>query len=519
MEGTMTGTGKRRGFFFLPLILAGTFLFTSCGLSSFLKKDPSADIKKAVTGYFDEMQDGTFADNDYESDYADDVVFDGLTYADPDVQEIMNKSLEKIDVEIGDASGSVKSREGTCDVTVTYIDIEEILKNFEDGSESFDADALMDAVKNRKAPTDEADITLDMTYDSSAKTWLISDTVPVLKLLGKPYENIKFGPDASDAAAVVDSFMAALAAGDNQTIDALCTDDDSTEFFYDDAVMNKAQLTLYGNISCTYEKDPSISGSEAEVYASVTMPDYMQINDDLNNDVDFSANLLTPYLLAEIEGTDMDTADEQTRQIFADEMSDRMSASDAPTVTYDLVFTLTMDESTGSWLIENVPSEIYDYTFETDGSEDMYSVAALQALDNLYNAGAITEAEYNEYYVCFSGGDEASGNNSQVETCYASWYDIVSETSVDSYDAAVTTQLEYWMEFTTDMTGATFYYDWYDSDTSELLYSDSETLDSGVNNIRPALIYGDNELIPAGGYELVITLNGSILADEYVVVG
>ena len=75
------------------------------------------------------------------------------------------------------------------------------------------------------------------------------------------------------------------------------------------------------------------------------------------------------------------------------------------------------------------------------------------------------------------------------------------------------------MEFTSDMTGAEFYYDWYNYDTSELLYSDSETLDSGDDNIRPALIYGDNELMPAGNYELIITLNGSIFADEIVTVG
>ena len=515
----MIGTGKRRGFFFAPLILAGSFLFTSCGLSSLLVKNAAADIKKAVAGYFDEMQDGTFADNDYESDYASDVVFDGLTYADPDVQAIMNKSLEKIDVEIGDASGTVRSKEGTCDVTITYIDIEEILSNFEDEGEGFDADALMDAVKDRKAPTDEEDITLDLTYDTSAKSWQISDTSPLFDLLGKPYEAIAFGPDASDLTAPVDTFMAALAAGDNQAIDTVCTDYDSTDFFYDDEVMNQAKLTLYSNISYAYEKEPSVSGTEADVYVSVTMPDYTQINDNMNNDVDFSADLFTPYLLAEIEGTDIDTADEQVRQIFADEMSARMNASDAPRVTYDLVFTLTFDEETGSWLIENVPPEIYDYTFETDGSDELYAEASLKALENLYNAGAITEGEYNEYYIYLTEGDESSSDNSQVETCYASWYDIVSETSVDSYDAAVTKQLEYWMEFTTDMTGASFYYDWYNYDTSELLYSDSETLGSGDDNIRPALTYGDNELIPAGDYELIITLNGSLFADEVVTVG
>ena len=111
----MNKTIKRQGFLLLLLLTAGCFILSSCGLSLFGLSGGGAksDIEDAVKSYLDEIQDGSFSDSGYKSDYAEDTPFADLTFEDPDVKDIMDKGLEKMDYEIGDISGSVKDEEGT----------------------------------------------------------------------------------------------------------------------------------------------------------------------------------------------------------------------------------------------------------------------------------------------------------------------------------------------------------------------------------------------------------------------
>ena len=71
------------------VLLSVSVLLSSCGITSLLGSSAKSDIKKAAAAYLDEIQDGSFTDNEYESVYAEDAPFSELVFADPDVQEIM----------------------------------------------------------------------------------------------------------------------------------------------------------------------------------------------------------------------------------------------------------------------------------------------------------------------------------------------------------------------------------------------------------------------------------------------
>ena len=92
----------------LSAVLAGCFLLSSCGLDSLLGGGAKTGIKKAVTSYLDVIQDGTFTDDKYESEFANDTAFADLVLADDAVREIMDKGLTMIEYTIDAASGDVK---------------------------------------------------------------------------------------------------------------------------------------------------------------------------------------------------------------------------------------------------------------------------------------------------------------------------------------------------------------------------------------------------------------------------
>jgi hypothetical protein len=157
----------------------------------------SKDIEDAVEAYLDDMQEGAFTDDEYESDYADDTPFVDLTFADEASQAIMDAGFEQMSYDITDSSGTEKSEEGTCDVTITAVDVESILKDLEDSG--MDAATLLEAITDSDAPTEEYEITLDMTYDKDSKEWLVSDSDPLVEILGDPYTEIIFEPEGLSA--------------------------------------------------------------------------------------------------------------------------------------------------------------------------------------------------------------------------------------------------------------------------------------------------------------------------------
>jgi len=508
---------KKRALTLAATLMAFSFLLSSCSFGNLFGDGSKAGIKKAVTAYLDEIKDGTFADNDYETDYASDAAFEDLEFKDDKAKDIMNISLEKMSYEIGDISGSVKNATGTCDVTLTVLDMDAIIDDLESG-DGVTEDTLTDAVKSKKAPTTDAEITLDMEYDKDNKVWLVSDSEPLTDTFADAFVDLAF---TGDPTAVIDSFMAALAANDTATIDSLSPYYDSTYFFDSESYTSSIQAEFYGKITYEIGENPDVGDTTATVDVHMVLPDLASIDYELSNDLDITAKMVKPYLLAEINGGDTAAAEEEVAQIFVDAVSERLNASNLPTIEADTIFSLELDSDSGTWVISDFPTELTDISFDESTPDDIYTEATLQALSELLNEGSIDQATYDEYYAYYSGEttNTSVGGDIASDIYFSGWYDYNTQDYVDSYDAAVTTAIEYEIDFNSDWSGTTFYYDWYNEGGVTWCYNYSETMESGSYAMYPGLTFGDNELIPADTYRLVVSLeDGTTVADVQVTV-
>ena len=511
----------RRQVGLISIVLAGSFVLSSC---TFGVNSADAGIKKAVTAYLDVIADGTLTDDEYESEYADDTAFADLAFADDAVIEIMDKGFTKIEYTIDAVSGSVKDKEGSCDVTVTAIDVEEVLAGLEDVT--LDADTLMDAIKDKKAPTKDYEITLDMTYDSKDKVWLIADSSPLVEILGDPYTEITFGPAAGDPTAVIDTFMTALAEGDAATIDLISPYYDSTNFFDEDTDVMPMVLSFYSKISYEVVGDPTVTDTTADVNVTLTLPDIAAIIDAVSNDVDFMATVFKPYILASIQDADTTAADEQAAKAFSDKVAEKLDASDVPTITVDSIFQLEVNQETQAWDLYEIPAELYDIDSEPTISDEMSMDAAVIALDSLYQEGSIDQATYDQYMADLTGTtiatESTSGTNAnspETDITFAGWYDYNSEGYVTEYDSTITYTIEYDIEFSNEWPGLVVYYDYYNENGTVLIKSSTETLQSGQYDVYVPLETEDGSLIPADVYTVNLYLeDGTILATDTVTV-
>ncbi len=511
---------SHRSVVLASLLLVGSFLLSSCSLIGNLTGGGAAEgIKKVVASYLDDISDGTFTDDEYESEYADDSAFADLIFEEEDVIKIMDRGLTRIEYTIDAAEGSVKEETGTCDITVTAVDVEEVLSDLED--ETIDADILMDAVKDKGAPKQDYEITLEMTYDSDDKVWIVSDSEPLAEILGVPYTEITFGPSEGDLIAVIDTFMKALAEGDTDTIDEISPYYDSYTFFPDQEENIKSMHEkFYGNISYQVTGTSFTDETSAQIDVAMSIPDIAAIIEELSNDIDFMATILKPYMLASIQGGDTTAAETESQLMFYDKLEALMVSSEYPPISGDLVFKLEADEETGIWELYEVPGELYDIDAEPTGSDELYEEASLLSLDLLLQDGAISQADYDAALADYYGETTPSSVASPLADIYfTGWYDYDIGDYVTSYDSNVATLLEFNIEFYSEWPGLTVYYDWYNENASTLCYSDYEVMESGLYGIYPSLSFNDGDLIPADTYELVVYLDdGTILADEVITV-
>lgn len=162
---------------------------SSCGLINVggNKSDDAEDIESVVSDFLESLADGSFAEDDYKSELTTDKSFSKLKFEEKDAEKLMALALEKIEFEIGKIKGNQDDGEGTCEVTVTTIDLKAIL---DDLGDEFDFGDVEDAIKDKKAPTEENEITFEMEHDG--ENWLISDMADLTNVAGKPFSKLVF---------------------------------------------------------------------------------------------------------------------------------------------------------------------------------------------------------------------------------------------------------------------------------------------------------------------------------------
>jgi len=488
--------------------LAGCILLSSCSLLGG-NKAPAA-IKKTVAAYLDSIQDGSFTDDEYVSDYADDSAFADLEFADEAVRAIMDKALTRIEYTIDAASGDVKTEEGACDVTVTAIDVKEVLSGLED--KTLDADTLMKAIKDKEAPTKDYEITLDMTYDSSGKSWLVADSTPLTEILGDPYTEISFGPAAGSPAALIDTFMKALGVGDADTIDIISPYLDSTNFFDPDENVMKMATLFYSKIEYSVDGEPAVTDNSAEANVKMSIPDIATIVNEVSNDSEFMATVLKPYILASINSEDTTALEAEATKVIIGEVISRLNASDVPMLSVDSVFKMEQNQDTKKWELSEIPSELYNIDTSPTTSDESYMASATLAMDMLLQDGSIDQATYDQFMASLNGTTQPTntsvsndGSSPASDISFSGWYDSYTMEYVSSYDSATTTVIELDIEFNTVWTDLVLNYEYYNENGTILIKSATAVAESDGYSYYMPLDMNDGSTIPADTYVIIVT--------------
>lgn len=176
----------------LCFAFAGSIFLSSCNLFPVAesKKVLGDDVEKTVQLFLEEVQGGDFAENDYTSDYLDDDSSKDLKLEETKLQDAMDLAWEKMEFTIEESEGSEEDEEGSSEVLVTVIDIEEVVGELGDG---YNAKDLEKAMKDKKAPVMEETVKLELSFDEE---WIITDASELFELYSKPFEDVVLAPPA-----------------------------------------------------------------------------------------------------------------------------------------------------------------------------------------------------------------------------------------------------------------------------------------------------------------------------------
>lgn len=174
---------KRKVTSIMALALSGTMLLTSCSLvgskKDKKKTDLNEDIVEVVEGYFSNLAKMKF---DKVADVAEDTMWTELNPT-SDEEDVLEAFLKKVEIEVTEAEGDEDDEEGSATFTMTYVDLDEIVDDLDDDA---DADDLIDAISDKKAPTAEEEIEIDLVYDDD---WMIKDDSDIFETLVKGFES------------------------------------------------------------------------------------------------------------------------------------------------------------------------------------------------------------------------------------------------------------------------------------------------------------------------------------------
>ncbi|NLT12433.1 MAG: hypothetical protein GXY06_08500 [Clostridiaceae bacterium] len=447
-------------FSLLSLLLTVSILFSAC---SFTNRDrDTKDIEKAVESYLDELIDGTLADENYESEYADDTPLAEVYFADDAVVSVMHKVFELVDYEIGKVEGSEKDEEATCEVILTAPDVEDILDSLDEG---FSLEDLEEALTDKKAPTEEHEIEFELEFDDE---WIIIDTSEIAEILAEPFADISFGPNVEDAEAAMDAYLLALAEGDVDTINQIGDYYDADLIYNYESTPSTKRLAYYSMISFTSDGSPEAYTDYVSFKGTLSYPDSQAILNEVGSDVDLLAKIIKPELKSALAGEGpIDIVEDLSVAVEArmlELLSDPIYMLESE-VEIDMYY----DSSVDQWKISWLPTEVYSLATEASDLDYYLEEAKKVALEQLFADGEIDASLYDAYMYELFGIVNTTNASYTLDDLKTSFEEIAFYSwdlgeYVASFSAEETTQMSSDLYFYDNMTGAKLNYEFYFND-------------------------------------------------------
>jgi hypothetical protein len=198
-----------------------------------------------------------------------------------------------------------------------------------------------------------------------------------------------------------------------------------------------------------------------------------------------------------------------------------MNASDLTYWSFDASFVFEPGSDPGTWLISDVPQDLYDFDTSPAPSEKGFQKAIICAFDLLLAEGSIDQATYNVKLDEFGGG-LLPGDTivSDVKRVY--WTDYDSESEVTSFNSSTATKIAINVLYNHAWNGTAYTVKWYNQNGTTLIITQEDVMHNDSKHawswIGPGSVGSDGETMPADTYRVVYSLaDGTVIADESVV--
>jgi|GEM_PF-6402592 len=380
--------------FFMVIVFA-TVLLTSCDVLFDKSKE---EIKLVVEAYLAEVKDLSFVKNGFESDFSTEIIDKEVEYYDARSENAMHLAMENMTFEVIETSGSKKTGEGICNVSVTLPDLEKIITGGSDDSSEFATfEEFEDQVKTSKARTKTQTVSFYMKYNQEKSVWEISDTGGLKDLLINDFTSLHFGHPAGNPEERVEAMFTALAAGDQDMLITMIDEDFvKNNIFPIIAGTTDFELACFSTYKYTITEARIIDGGHAEVDVDISFVDCSKVTEDyLTNEKKIIALYKSFYILSL---DDKEATVEDVESYIAAGISEDMKSPEAPRCEYSVTFKLETDATGALWTLPLVPSKMFPplpnddvFSFPLDFYYDCLRAAATE----LYEEGRITEYQYD----------------------------------------------------------------------------------------------------------------------------
>jgi hypothetical protein len=391
----MMRTKRVRFTAFFMVIVFATVLLTSCDVLFDKSKE---EIKLVVEGYLAEVKDLSFVKNAFESDFSTESIEKEVEYYDARSEDAMHLTMENMTFEVIETSGSKKTGEGICNVSVTLPDLEKIITGGSDDSSEFATfEEFEDQVKTSKARTKTQTVSFYMKYNQEKSVWEISDTGGLKDLLINDFASLHFGHPAGNPEDRVAAMFTALAAGDQDMLITMI-DEDYVQNYLFPLVAGSTDYSLAIFSTYTYEVKSAriIDAEHAEIDVDVSFVDAFQVLTDYVNNEEKIVAIYKQLFIQVIGGEEL-TEEVATRAISV-EVCEDMRDPEAPMLERSVTFMLETDASGSLWTLPVVPEDMFPKVPQDADlfvPDSFYYSCVRIAIKELYDEDRITKSQYD----------------------------------------------------------------------------------------------------------------------------
>jgi hypothetical protein len=321
---------------------------------------------------------------------------------------------------------------------------------------------------------------------------------------------------------LVDDLLSALSGADMDEIDALCSSNESSDFFPEDNSNEVAvRQAFYGLVSCEFGEASEMNGDQVTLQLSLTMPAISAMVTLVSEDSEIMGEAYKGIILSQILETDVTEAEDNATQIYGDALLAAIQSSDADYVTIETEFVFEQDSDTEAWVISQVPQELYDFDTSPSQSDEAFQLSMLRGLEMLLEDGSITQETYDLLVVEIGGATLPDADSMAGDVDYFYWYDYTTGTEVTSFDASAATSIEFDIYYKNTWAGTQFRVVWYNQNGTNPIYTIEDVMGDDWTHswtwVVPENVGSDGTTMPADTYRVVFSLmDGTVIVDESV---